>query len=376
MIAPLPAPVADVLRTTVLGNTLQAWLSAGLTAAIILLVALVLRRVLVSRLEKLAARTTNNLDDMVVEMLKATRAWVLIALGVLIGAAQLRLPYRVAFIIQPALKLIVLWQLAVWLVTSITFWIRGQLHHRTGTHDRASIAMINAMGVGAKVLIWAMIFLTALKSVFGVEITALITGLGVSGIAVALAVQNILGDLLAALAIVFDKPFDVGDSIGVDNITGTVEQIGLKTTRIRSVTGEQIIIGNGDLLKSRLRNFRRMEQRRVLFNLDVPFDTPAELLGRIPGMLQSMVTMQHPVRFDRSHVASFTESAVRIETVYYVLDPDYKVYMDVQQAINLEILRRFNAEQLKFALPSRTVFHEGPNAKDLAVGPSPAGGPG
>ena len=121
-------------------------------------------------------------------------------------------------------------------------------------------------------------------------------------------------------------------------------------------------------MKSRLRNYRRMQQRRALFNLDVPFDTPPDVLARIPQMLEQIVRGQKTVRFDRSHVASFTESAVRIETVYFVLDPEYKIYMDVQQAINLAILERFNAEQLKFALPSRTVYHTGPNAKDLAVG--------
>jgi small-conductance mechanosensitive channel len=278
---------------------------------------------------------------------------------------------RVTPYLPPVIKLVVLWQAALWSVAAISFWVKQYLAHRTGTHDRTSVAMISAMGVGAKVLIWVLILLTALKSVFDVEVTALITGLGVSGIAVALAVQNILGDLLAALAIVFDKPFDVGDSIGVDNISGTVEHIGLKTTRIRSQSGEQIIIGNGDLLKSRLRNYRRMYQRRVVFNLDVPFDTAPDVLARIPSILEQLVSAQKPVKFDRSHVASFTESAVRIETVYFVLDPDYKLYMDIQQTINLEILRRFNSEQLKFALPSRTVYHQGPNATDLAIGRQP-----
>jgi small-conductance mechanosensitive channel len=230
------------------------------------------------------------------------------------------------------------------------------------------------MGVGAKVLIWILVFVTALTSVFSIAITPLITGLGVSGIAVALAVQNILGDVLAALAIVFDKPFDVGDSIGVDQITGVVEHIGLKTTRLRSVTGEQIIIGNGDLLKSRLRNYRRMSLRRVLFNLDVTYDTPTDLVAQLPRLVEEIVTKQNPVKFDRSHVASFGESAIRIETVYYVLDTDYKKYMDVQEAINLEVLRRFATQNVKFAFPSRTVYHEGLEqnvAKDLAVGNQP-----
>lgn len=371
MIAPFPTPVADVLQTEFLGNSVKAWITAGITGSVILVLSLLLRGLLVSRLGKIAARTTNNIDDMVVEMLKETRTWVLVATSILIAIAPLAFPASIALVLVPALKLVMLWQAAVWAVCGIRFWIELQLKQRTGTHDRTSVAMISAMGVGAKVLVWILILLTALKSVFGLEITPLITGLGVSGIAVALAVQNILGDLLAALAIVFDKPFDVGDTIGVDSITGVVEHIGLKTTRIRSQSGEQIIIGNGDLLKSRLRNYRRMHQRRVVFNLDVPFDTPPDVLARIPQILETIVSGQKPIRFDRSHVSSFTESAVRVETVYYVLDPDYKLYMDIQQAINLEILRRFNAEQLKFALPSRTVYHEGPNAKDLAVGPQP-----
>src|SRR5262249_24977595 len=140
-----------------------------------------------------------------------------------------------------------------------------------------------------------------------------------------------------------------------DQITGTVEHIGLKTTRIRSLSGEQIIIGNGDLLKSRLRNFNRMYQRRVLFNVDVPFDTPPDVLGRLPTTIKGIVAAQQKVRFDRSHVASFGESAVRIETVYYVLDPDYDLYMDIQHAINLEIFKRFSGEKVRFASPSRTV---------------------
>jgi small-conductance mechanosensitive channel len=367
----IPAPVSEILSRQFLGNSLQAWLTASLTAAILFVVLMVVRRLLVSRLGVLAARTTNQIDDMVVALIGETRAWVLLVLAIYAGVAPLKLPPRVELYLAPAAKLVLLWQAAVWGAGAIAFWVKHHLEHRSGTGDRAGIAMINAMGVGAKVILWILVMITALKSVFAIEITPLITGLGVSGIAVALAVQNILGDLLAALAIVFDKPFDVGDAIGVDTITGTVEHIGLKTTRIRSVTGEQIIIGNGDLLKSRLRNFRRMYQRRVLFNLDVTFDTPPEALAKLPTIIEQIVSAQSPVKFDRCHVSSFSESAIRIETVYYVLDPDYKKYMDVQQAINLEVLRRFAAEQVKFAFPSRTVYHEGPIVKDIAMGKQP-----
>ena len=361
--------IAAVLDRQFLHNSLQAWLTAGITTAVVLVLGLLLRQLLVSRLGAIAARTSNQVDDMFVELIRDTRTWIIVALALFAGLTQLAMPDRIAKYLEAAAKMAFLWQAALWGGSAITFWLKHYLTHRTTSQDRASIAMINAMGVGAKVMLWVLIVLTALKSVFGVEITAWITGLGVTGIAIALAVQNILGDLLAALAIVFDKPFDVGDTIGIDNITGTVEHIGLKTTRVRSVSGEQIIVGNADLLKSRLRNYRRMYQRRAAFNLDVTFDTQPEILERLPGIVEQIITSQSPVKFDRCHVASFGESAIRLEAVYFVLDPDYKRYMDIQQAINLEILRRFASERVSFAFPSRTVYHEGPMAKDLKVAP-------
>lgn len=368
-IVSLPPPIAAVLDRQFLHNSLQAWLLAGITAAVVLVLGVLLRQLLVSRIGAIAARTSNQVDDMFVELIRDTRTWIIVALALFAGLTQLAMPDRIAKYLEAAAKLALLWQAALWGASAITFWLKHYLTHRTTSQDRASIAMINAMGVGAKVLLWVLIVLTALKSVFDVEITAWITGLGVTGIAIALAVQNILGDLLAALAIVFDKPFDLGDTIGIDNITGTVEHIGLKTTRVRSVSGEQIIVGNADLLKSRLRNYRRMYQRRAVFNLDVTFDTPPEILERLPGIVEQIITSQSPVKFDRCHVASFGESAIRLEAVYFVLDPDYRRYMDIQQAINLEILRRFASERVSFAFPSRTVYHEGPMAKDLRVAP-------
>jgi small-conductance mechanosensitive channel len=354
----IPAPIQDVLRSQWFGNSLQAWLTAAVTATGIFVVLLLIRSTALSRLGKIAGRTTNNIDDMVVGVIEQTRKLALLAVAIYIAALPLtigRQPY-----LHTAAKLVLLWQAALWGVAAVGFWVTHYMRNRAATNDRASVAMITAVGVGAKVFLWILVVITALKSVFDIEITALITGLGVGGIAIALAVQNILGDLLAALAIVFDKPFDVGDSIAVDQLNGTVEHIGLKTTRIRSNTGEQVVIGNGDLLKSRLRNFKRMEQRRALFHLDVTFDTPPDVLARLPKIVEEIVTSQSPVKFDRSHISSFGESAIRIETVYYVLDPDYNIYMGIQQAVYLEVLRRFAQENVKFAFPSRTVYHEGP----------------
>jgi small-conductance mechanosensitive channel len=352
----ITAPVlAGVFQRQFLSNSLEAWITASVTTAVVFVVLFALRWVLVSRLGALAARTSNHVDDMVVDMIAHTRTKALFALAFIAGFRSLELGHADTYL-APAAKLILLWQVAVWGSSAVAFWVRHHLKARTSMTERGGVAMINAIGIAAKVVLWILIVITAFHSVLSIDVTPWITGLGVSGIAIALAVQNILGDLLAALAIVFDKPFDVGDTIGVDTITGTVEHIGLKTTRIRSITGEQIIIGNGDMLKSRLRNFRRMYQRRALFNLDVTFDTPSASLAKLPKIIEQIVNAQPGVKFERSHIASFGESAIRIETVYYVLDPDYKKYMDVQQAINLAVLERFGAERVKFAFPSRTVY--------------------
>lgn len=352
-------------------NSIREWLTAAITAAVVFVVALLLRRVLTKRLGALASRTVNHVDDMVVELIAGTRAWVLAVAAILAGASQLVLPAGVESVLGPFGKLVFLWQTALWGAAAIAFWVKHYSMHRTASNDRTSVTMISAIGVAAKVLLWTLVLLAALQSVFRIQVTTLITTLGVGGIAIALAVQNILGDVLAALSIVFDKPFDVGDTIGVDSITGVVEHIGLKTTRVRSIGGEQIVIGNADLLKSRLHNYRRMYQRRVAFSLDVPFDTPPDVLERLPGIVGEIVTSRSPVRFDRSHVASFGDSSIRIETVYYVLDPDYTKYMDIQQAINLDVLRRFAAEKVQFALPTQAVLHQGVMPTKLAVTSAP-----
>jgi small-conductance mechanosensitive channel len=187
----------------------------------------------------------------------------------------------------------------------------------------------------------------------GIDVTAMIAGLGVGGIAVALAVQNILGDLFGSLSIVLDKPFVVGDFIIVGDKLGTVEKIGLKTTRLRALSGEQLIFSNMDLLSSRIQNFKRMSERRVLFSFGVEHSTPIEQVQRIPGIIREAIESQERTRFDRAHFFKFGESSLDFEAVYFMLVPDYNSFMDVQQKVNFELLRRLKADGVVFAQPVR-----------------------
>jgi small-conductance mechanosensitive channel len=189
----------------------------------------------------------------------------------------------------------------------------------------------------------------------GVNITAFVASLGVGGVAVALAVQNILSDLFASLAIGLDKPFEVGDFVVFGDVAGAVERVGLKTTRIRSISGEQIICSNTELLKNTLHNYKRMEERRVVFNFGINYATPPDTIAQIPGIVRKAVESFEKTRFDRAHFKEFGTSALNFETVYFITTTDFNLYMDVQQNINLYIMREFQAHDIAFAFPTMTL---------------------
>jgi small-conductance mechanosensitive channel len=190
---------------------------------------------------------------------------------------------------------------------------------------------------------------------FGIRVTTLLGALGVAGIAGALAAQTVLGDLFAAISIYLDKPFEVGDFIVFDEFLGTVSSVGLRSTRIASLWGEELIVSNSDLIKSRVRNYKRMRQRRIAFQIGAAYGTPREKVELVPQIIRAAVEAQNPVRFDRSHLKGYGDSSIDFETVYYVLSPDYNVYMDIQQAINFLIMRRFEEEEIRFAHPVRVM---------------------
>lgn len=346
-------------------NPVRQWAIAVGIALVAFVVLLVARRVLVSRVGAAAKRTSTIVDDTLVALVGRTRAYFLAAVAVVFASHSLTLPRTTDDYLATAFALVILAQVGVWGTTIVNGWSDRQIVRRSAHADAASASTLRAVAVGAKLLLWSIVLITALAR-FGVNVTALVTGLGITGVAIALAVQSILSDVLAALSIVVDKPFDVGDFIVVDQAQGTVEHIGLKTTRLRSVGGEQIIISNSELLKNRIGNFKRMFERRVVFLTDVAYDTPADVVARIPTMIKEIIGTQHPVRFDRSHFSAFTDSALRVETVYFVLDPDFNRYCDIQQAINLELLRRFEAEGISFAHPMRAVhvFEHAPSAEE------------
>ena len=344
----------NLLTRSYFNNPLSAWLGAALAALTTLLSVAVARYIIRKRAQAFALTTATKIDDFIVESLRHTRAFFLLALALYAGTRPLSLPDRVESFIHHLVVILTVLQVGIWGNHFISFWVKRYTQERM-TQDAASVTTISALGFAGKMLLWGVIMLVALDNL-GVNITALVAGLGIGGIAVALAAQNILGDLFASLSIVMDKPFVLGDTILVGDFIGTVEHIGLKTTRLRSISGEQLIFTNGDLLQSRIRNFKRMSERRVVFTAGVVYQTPADKLARIPHMIKDIITAQPLTRFDRVHFKSFGDFSLNFEAVYFVLSADFVIYMDTQQAVNLALFHRFAEEGIAFAYPTQMIY--------------------
>jgi small-conductance mechanosensitive channel len=333
-------------------NPPEGWLLAAAIAAAVLLAIWAVRRLrLITRL----ARTTGTqAGDAVAAALDATRLWLFLPLAVYAGASVLQIPTRLDRLLENLAMVGLVAQAAVWGNRWFTRWLdlRAAATHAV---DPAATTTLSLLGFAARVVVWTLALLIALDQL-GFNVTALVAGLGIGGIAVALALQNILGDLFASMAIVLDKPFQVGDFVVVGEHAGTVEKVGLKTTRVKSLAGEQLVFANAQLLNAQIRNYKKMQERRIAFSIGVTYETPLDKLRQIPGWLKAAVESQPQARFDRAHFKEYADFSLNFEIVYYVLSADFAVYMDTQQAINLAIFEKFAQEGVEFAYPTRTLY--------------------
>jgi small-conductance mechanosensitive channel len=344
----------EFLDQTFLGNSLLQWLFAVTALLLGYLLLRLVKRIAGQRLAALAARTQTQWDDVVTGAIGKTKNLFLLVVALFIASQFLQLPERTQSIFHNLFIIALLIQAGIW-IGVITNSTLEQQRQRALKKNPAAATTINAMGFLSRILIWSVVVLVALDNL-GIDVTALVAGLGIGGVAVALSVQNILGDLFASLSIILDKPFVLGDFLIIDEHMGSVEYVGLKTTRIRSLSGEQLIFSNSDLLKSRIRNYGRMFERRVVFSIGVTYDTSREKLKRIPEIIRVTIEAEDNTRFDRSHFMKYGDYSLQFETVYYVLSPDYNLFMDRQQAIYFAIHEAFEREGIEFAYPTQTLF--------------------
>ncbi len=335
---------------------LPRWGLAAGSVALLWMLLLGLRRLLISRLEaRCAAPGEHPLAPVSLAVVRASSSAILLFLAAYVGLQWLTLPEQLSLWVGRIAFFALLLQVALWGNALIVAWLR-QYEASHLEQDAGAVTTVHGLSFVLRLGFYGVILLIALDSLPGVEVTALLASLGIGGLAVALGLQNILSDLFASLSIALDKPVVIGDFVAFDGMMGTVQHIGLKTTRLKSLTGEQLVIGNSDLLKRVISNYKRMEQRRVSFRIGVAYETPHEKLVHIPDMLREAVEAQGAVRFDRAHFCEYGDYSLIFEVVYFVLVPDYALYMDIQQAINLMVHARFEEEGIKFAYPTSKVF--------------------
>jgi small-conductance mechanosensitive channel len=334
------------------GNTIADWLVAGILGLAVWSVLSVMRRLIAARAKRYAGDHRSTPVRLLFYLAGNTKQFFFLALALYAAQEGLTLTPRLQHVVWNLALILILLQVGLWAGRSLRFYL--EIKEMERGPDRLFAGSLDIINFVARMLIWSLLILVALDNL-GVNITALLAGLGVGGVAVALALQNVLGDLFASLSIALDKPFAVGDSLNIDTYTGSVEHIGIKTTRLRSETGEQIILSNADILKSRVRNYGRMTEQRVLTTLRVGYATPSEILASIPKLLEGIVRGQVTARFERCHLKSLGESSLQFELSYFAQQPKLNPTLDLQQTVNYQIINEFRRLGIEFALPAQRV---------------------
>lgn len=346
----------ELLQLKIAGNSLQLWTVTLATALFIWGVLLFAKRLL---LQKFGPRLSHErfVGALLHGLLSKLHPLVMLLVALDVSTKALDLPDKANNVMNGLTAVTLLLTVGLWGNVIITFIVGRKLRGKVSGHASAATTL-TVIAFAARVVLWSALLLLGLDN-FGIDITALVAGLGISGIAAALAAQKILGDIFASLAIVFDKPFVIGDLVSIDGFSGYVESIGMKTTRLRSVTGELLVFSNNDLLNSRIRNFQNVEERRLQFTFGVTYETGYEKLKSIPKLVEEIITAQPAARFDRAHFKDFGDSSLNFEVVFFARENGFKEAMDVQQAVNFELYRRLEQAQIEFAYPTRTVYVRG-----------------
>lgn len=343
-------------RHVFLGNELAAWTKAAVQFVLWFTVLPLVKRFVTRRLQKLDPAKSSAPLELVLDLLRQTRRIFLVIVAVYLASQWLQVTEQLNRWITGSVQLIVWLQVALWGSAAVKFFVDRRLRRdpEAAKENAASMNILKFVGIAA---VWVLAGLLLLANL-GIDVTALIAGLGVGGIAIALAVQKVLGDLLASLSIALDKPFKVGDFLVIGEEKGTVEHIGIKSTRLRSLSGEQVVMSNADLLSSRVHNFGLLYERRAVFRVGITYETPRDKVAEMPRLLEAVIREQPNIRFDRAHFASFGAYSLDFEAVYFVLDPNYATFMDIQQAINLRLMQEFSERGIDFAYPTQVEFQK------------------
>jgi small-conductance mechanosensitive channel len=349
--------IQDFLSNMYYNNTGKEYLLAVLIFIGVLVVLKIFKTIVVARLKKFAERSKTDFDDTIIEIVSNLKPPFYFLIALYLGVRSLVLPDLIGKIISVLFLLSIVYEV-ISALQKIIEYVAYKAMLRSGKDDEeANKSAIRTLSVVIKIILWSFGLILILGNL-GVDITSLIAGLGIGGIAVALALQNVLGDVFASFSIIIDKPFQVGDFIKIGEDIGEVEKIGIKTTRIRTPDGQQLIVSNKELTEARVQNFKRLEKRRALFSLGVIYETDKEKLEKIPRLVEAIVMQNKIAEFDRCHFKSFGDFSLNFEVAFYVNSQDYIEYLDAVQEINLKIFEIFNKEGIEFAYPTSVEYQK------------------
>ncbi len=350
----IPASNNVFWQYEIFNNTVWDWAMAFAVFILFLVIFKIFQSIILYKLNQFAKKTQTDIDDAFIKIVKSLRPPFYFFLAFYLALKFLIVEALVEKVINIILVAWAIYQGIVAIQILVDYILRKWMKGRDDTHSRAAIQLMGSVAKGVLWVIGILLFLSNL----GINITSLIAGLGIGGIAVALALQNVLGDLFSSFAIYIDRPFSVGDFIVIGQDKGTVERIGIKTTRIRTLQGEELVVSNNELTSIRIQNFKKMEERRVTFRLGVTYNTSLEKIKKIPDMVRKIIEKEKNTRFERGHFKEFGDSALLFEFVYYVKSGEYLVYADSNQEILFKIKEVFDKEGIEFAYPTQTIYLE------------------
>jgi small-conductance mechanosensitive channel len=343
----------DILSQVYFNNTVQDYLIALAIIVGGILIIRIFKKTVVRQLKKWAGRSKSTLDNFAINTLEKFALPAISLVVVYFGINYLALSDTVEKVLKIAVAVVVTFFLLRLISTLVLHGLQSYV--RRQDHGEEKVKQLGGLMLILNGIIW-IVGAIFLFDNLGYDVGTVIAGLGIGGIAIALAAQNILGDLFNYFVIFFDRPFEIGDFIILDDKLGTVEYIGIKTTRIKSLTGEQLIVSNSDLTTSRVHNYKRMERRRIQFNITVTYPNSLENIRMIPEIIKDAIRSTKGLTLDRSHFKGYIDSSLNFETIYFVESPDYNVYMDLNQAMYLKIYEEFEKRNIVFAYPTRTIF--------------------
>ncbi|MDA3839478.1 MAG: mechanosensitive ion channel family protein [Patescibacteria group bacterium] len=339
----------------ILGNSLYSYTSAAIVFLAVLFGLKIFKTVVVARILKIAKKTKSNLDDMIIEAIDVIHWPFYVLVSINIALKTLSVGDFITKIIYYLFLISVMYYVIKFSEKLIDYGTGVIIEKKK--EGGGGTGIINFLSTLSKVSLWV-IAVVLLLSNLGYNVTSLIAGLGIGGIAIALALQNILSDIFSSVSIYFDKPFKIGDFVTINGYSGTIKKIGIKSTRIQALQGEEVIMSNNELTQAQIQNYGIMDRRRVVLELGVTYQTKSEQLRKIPNMLKKIIDKADNATFDRSNFSSYGDSSLGFETVFYIESSDYTEYMKIQEEVNLGIYEEFEKEKIEFAYPTQTLFIE------------------